>query len=90
MTKKQPQQNELWIDLDKYKTIKEKMELLEGIMDLLDMDYGIDDHTEDKGYPYYFIQIEEEDEKINTNNEYPFKNLLNDCIERYNRNNKTI
>ena len=55
MKKTQP----LIINLDDYKTIDEKMGLIEGIMDLLEMDWGIDDHTEDKGYPYYFIQIEQ-------------------------------
>jgi hypothetical protein len=55
MEKTQP----LIINLDDYKTIDEKMELLEGIMDLLEMDWAIDDHTEDKGHPYYFIQIEQ-------------------------------
>ena len=84
MKKTRPAQiTELCINLNEYNTITEKMELLEGIMDLLEMDWGIDDHTEDKGYPYYFIQIEEKECEQQIKNS--FSNVLNESIQKYER-----
>jgi hypothetical protein len=76
-------QQQVTINLTEYNTMTEKMELLEGIMDLLEMDWGIDDHTEDKGYPYYFIQIEEK--KCEQQIKNSFSNVLNESIEKYER-----
>jgi hypothetical protein len=51
-------QNELWIDLNKFNTMEEKMELLESVMTQLELDFSID---------YHFIENKQHVITINQN-----------------------